>query len=130
MGDYPTSRRHFCCRSCWLNLFARGPPDWKCPVCRESVKDWLPDQFGATVRIERFDRDSVRLFVHAAIHHMFSPDASPMSPGTQAILRTVGWRIISDAESSDSAAEESSSASEGIMSALFASDDDEGDNAP
>jgi hypothetical protein len=100
LGDYPTSCRHFCCRGCWLNLFARGPRDWKCPVCREPVTDWLANQFHTTVRLERFDRDGVRLFVCAAMHQLFNEIPDPMDPDLAMCLMTLGRQILHDAEES------------------------------
>ena len=65
LGDHPTSCRHFCCRKCWRDIFCRDPPHWKCPICREPLTQWLADEVGATVRIDRFDRHLVREYVCA-----------------------------------------------------------------
>ncbi len=101
LGDYPTSCRHFCCRGCWLDIFGQGPYGWKCPICREPVREWLANQFGVTIRRERFDREAVALFVQGAMHHLFNPEASPMPEEVMNCLQTLGRHILIDAESDD-----------------------------
>jgi hypothetical protein len=52
---------------------------------------------GANVRIERFDRDEVRLFVLGVM----ASDHRPMSTEARETLRTLGTRLLRDAESDD-----------------------------
>ena len=70
LGDHPTSCRHFCCRDCWIGIAGRNPKQWRCPICREPLTDWLAQELGATVSVERFDRDMVRAYVYATSHMM------------------------------------------------------------
>jgi hypothetical protein len=97
LGDYPTSCRHSCCRQCWETLFFRGPKEWKCPVCREPLHKWLGNLVGANVRVERFDRDEVRLFELGAM----ASDHNPMSEDARATLRVLGASLLRDAASDD-----------------------------
>jgi hypothetical protein len=101
LGDYPTSCRHFCCRQCWETLFFRGPKEWKCPVCREPLHKWLRNLVGANVRVERFDRDAVRIFVESAMVRLFNDDCPVMSTGLRHSFRTLAAHILRDAASDD-----------------------------
>lgn len=101
LGDYPTSCRHFCCRECWLELLSRGPAHWKCPVCREPLAQWIGSLFGAQVKLERFDRHAVRVFVHCAMHQIFRTPGLPMDPLLETNFRSLGEHILADAVSSD-----------------------------
>jgi hypothetical protein len=101
LGDYPTSCRHFCCRQCWETLFLQGPREWKCPLCRESLHKWLGDLFGAPVRIERFDKEDIKLFVKSAMVRLLNDNCTPMSAEVRESFRTLAAEILRDAESSD-----------------------------
>jgi hypothetical protein len=101
LGDHPTSCRHFCCRQCWETLFLQGSREWKCPVCREPLHKWLGDLFGATVRVEHFDRDAVRIFVESATIRLLNDDCPPMSTQLRQSFRTLAAHILRDAESDD-----------------------------
>jgi hypothetical protein len=66
-------------------------------VCREPLHKWLGNLVGAKVRIERFDKDEVRLFVLGAM----ASDHRPMSEDARASLRVLGASLLRDAESDD-----------------------------
>ena len=101
LGDFPTSCRHFCCRNCWLDIFCRGPEQWKCPVCREPLGQWIGNLFGAHVQMQRFDRDQVRLFVLTAMDQIFRTPNRPMDPLLEVSFRGLGEQILADAASDD-----------------------------
>jgi hypothetical protein len=73
------------------------PKEWKCPVCREPLHQWMGNLVGATVRIERFDRDEVRLFVLGVM----ASDDRPMSAEARETLRALGTSLLRDAASDD-----------------------------
>jgi hypothetical protein len=50
---------------------------------------------GANVRVERFDKDEVRLFVLGVM----ASDHRPMSTEARETLRALGTRLLRDAES-------------------------------
>lgn len=99
LDDFPTSCRHFSCRKCWLDLFHRGPREWKCPVCREPLRDWMAHLIGATVQVERFDKQSVILFVSSAIRRI--ADGQRGGAEMDPLLFHLGMRILKDADSSE-----------------------------
>jgi hypothetical protein len=70
-------------------------------VCREPLHKWLGNLFGASVRIECFDKDAVRLFVQGAMASIFCGDRHPMSTEVRQSFRTLATRILRDAESND-----------------------------
>ena len=42
MNDRPTSCRHFLCKTCWLEMFAKTKTSpFHSPICREDVTNWL-----------------------------------------------------------------------------------------
>lgn len=99
LGDYPTACRHFCCRSCWLDIFVAGAP-WKCPVCREDIADWLGHVFKATLRVERVDSKLTRHFIMRCI--VLMDDGGVLDPETyhigSALLQQLGDEDPEDAD--------------------------------
>ena len=88
LGDYPTTCRHFCCRNCWLEIWAMGPP-WRCPTCRENVTHWLAREFNTTVRIERVDRDMLRAYVLSTLQRAGHPVEDFVFEMGRSLLRQV-----------------------------------------
>ena len=46
LGDAASTCRHWACESCWLHIMESHPSSWKCPWCRENLRNWMGATFG------------------------------------------------------------------------------------
>lgn len=85
-SDCETRCTHFACQSCWEEILNK---DAKCPMCRESLWEWLYKSFGDAYAIpdDAVCNDDIRLFVGAVGFVELPPELMAMR---ERILRHVG----------------------------------------
>jgi hypothetical protein len=61
----------------------------------------MGELLGANVRIERFDKEDIKLFVKSAMVRLLNDNCTPMSVEVRESFRTLAAEILRDAESDD-----------------------------
>ena len=65
-GVFPTTCCHAICGPCGRQILEQSHADWKCPLCRADISQWLCDEF-CYLPPEGVDRNEIRAFVTQAI---------------------------------------------------------------
>ena len=84
-GEFRTTCCHACCESCLAQLLEQPIAQWKCPVCRADISQWLVDEFGY-IPPDCVDFNEIRAFVRQVLAAL-GPQATPS-------LRETGDRIL------------------------------------
>ena len=84
-GNFPTTCCHAICEPCGLELVEQPHTQWKCPICRADLAQWLADEF-YYLPPECVTRTEIRAFVTQAI--------AALGPGATPQTLELGQRIL------------------------------------